>query len=394
MKTPKPKQGRHPEKKLTPVAVRSKGPGRHTDGNGLYLVVDPSGARRWVLRTVVHGTRKDIGLGPTSLVSLAEAREKARTLRKVAREDGDPIAIRDKDKLAVPTFSEAARAVHKARAGSWKNEKHAAQWISTLETYAFPVIGTMRVNVIESPDILRVLAPIWLTKAETAKRVRQRMSAVFDWAKAAGHRSNGNPVEGIKNGLPDQPTQDEHHAALPYVQVPAFIKRLHSAPVGTSVRLAFEFLILTATRTNETLRAKLSEIDGNIWTIPKEKTKTKKREHRVPLSPRCLEIIIEAKAHAQALGSEYLFPGRKGPLSQMVLLMALRRMKVDVTAHGFRSSFRDWTSEETSFPRDVCEMALAHTIGDKTEAAYRRGDLFEKRRLLMAEWSEYVGGGK
>lgn len=386
------KTGRHPEKALTAVQVRTKEPGRHADGNGLYLVVDDSGARRWVLRTMVHGKRRDIGLGGASLVSLAEARQKAIDLRKAAREGGDPIKVRDKDKKHAPTFAEAARTVHKAHAASWKNPKHAAQWITSLEQYAFPLIGSAPINLIDGPDVLRVLNPIWLAKPETARRVSQRMGAIFDWAKASGHRTGENPVAGIKNALAKQPTRDEHHAALPYAEVPDFLDRLREALVGESTRLAFEWLILTATRTNEVIPAKWDEISGDVWTIPAERMKAG-REHRVPLPPRCLEILKAAK---ELRHGEYIFPGRnpKKPLSSMVFLMALRRMAIDVTAHGFRSSFRDWASEETNFPRDVCEMALAHAIGDKTEAAYRRGDLFEKRRRLMAEWAAFAEGGK
>jgi integrase len=386
------RHGRHPEKALSAVQVRQiKAAGRYADGNGLYLIVDPSGARRWVLRTVVKGRRRDIGLGGVSLVSLSEAREKAGSYRKVAREGGDPIAEKLKTEVPIPTFSAAAEQVFEEHKGSWRNDKHAAQWITTLRTYAFPVIGSRPVDQIEAPDILRVLGPIWLTKPETARRVRQRMATVLDWAKVAGFRAGENPVHGVTKGLPKQAGKDDHHAALAYGDVPAFIAGLSQADVSEVVRLAFEFLILTASRTNEVLGMKWAEVDeaGRTWAVPAERMKAK-RVHRVPLSPRCMEILDRAK---QLWGkSTFIFPGRSGdkPLSNMVFLMALRRMNLQATAHGFRSSFRDWAAEQTSFPREVCEMALAHVVENRVEAAYRRSDLFEKRRELMDCWAIYV----
>lgn len=383
------RKGQHPHRALSAVRVNSiKAPGRYADGNGLYLLVDPSGAKRWILRTVVRGRgRTDIGLGGLSLTSLAEARDKAATLRKVARAGNDPILERRRA-VAAPTFEEAARKVHAEHAATWKNEKHADQWINTLEEYAFPILGSRPVNLIDTPDVLKVLAAIWLTKPETARRVRQRINVVLDWAKAAGHRTGDNPVAGVAKALPKQANGVTHHAATLYAEVPAFITKLRACDAQEPVRLAFEFLILTATRTSEVLAATWAEINGETWTIPAARMKAK-REHRVPLSPRCLAILKRAK---ELGGDGFIFPGRtKGkPLSNMAFLMTLRRLGVDTTAHGFRSSFRDWTAERTNFPRDVCEMALAHTVQDKTEAAYRRGDLFDKRRELMASWAAYA----
>jgi integrase len=381
--------GRHPHHALNAVKVRSiKKPRRHGDGNGLYPLVDESGAKRWILRTVIHNRRTDIGLGGLSLVSLAEAREEATRLRKIARDGGDPIAERRKARSTAPTFQEAARSVHAAHAANWRNEKHAAQWISTLEEYVFAVFGSYRVDQVDTPEVLRALSPIWLTKPETARRVRQRIGVVLDWAKAAGHRGGDNPVHSVTKGLPKQNGKEEHHAALQYVKVHGFIETLRTIEAGTSAKLAFEFLILTATRTSEVLLAKWDEIDEEAaaWTIPPVRMKSG-REHRVPLSPRALQVIKATKK----LGGEYIFPGRTPdkPLSNMVFLMMLRRMGVDTTAHGFRSSFRDWSSEHTNYPREVCEAALAHVVKDKTEAAYRRGDLFEKRRQLMDEWARH-----
>ncbi len=384
--------GRHVERALTAVTIRSLSkPGRYADGNGLYLEVDASGAKRWLLRTVVQGKRRDIGLGGLSLTSLAEARDKALALRKLAREGGDPLVERRRARRPVPTFAEAAEQVHAEHRAAWTNGKHVEQWITTLRRYANPVLGDLRVDQIDTPAVLRALAPIWLTKPETARRVRQRIGTVLDWAKAAGHRTGDNPVEGVLRGLPRQTDRDQHHAALPYPEVPAFVTRLRSGEAAEGSRLAFELLILTAARTGEVLGATWDEIDiaKALWTIPARRMKAG-REHRVPLSPRCLEILARARELAGA--GPYVFPSRslKRPLSNMVFLMLLRRMGLTVTAHGFRSAFRDWASEQTSVPREVCEMALAHAVGDKTEAAYRRGDLLEKRRELMNAWAAFA----
>ena len=386
-------KGRHPEKALTPVQVRAlKTPGRHADGHGLYLVVDPSGAKRWLLRIVVQGKRRDIGLGGAGLVSLAEAREKALAYRKTARDGGDPLAERRRVQVTIPTFAEAAETVHAEHKATWRNSKHAAQWINTLRTYANPHFGTKRVDQIETPDVLRALAPIWLTKSETASRVRQRIGTVLDWAKAAGHRSGDNPVDGVTRGLPKQGDREEHHAALPYAEVPTFVARLRAmSGQGEVGRLAFEFLILTAARTGEVLGAQWSEIDDAeaLWTVPASRMKAG-REHRVPLSGQACEVLKRVKVLAG--NSSLIFPGRSGTksLSNMAFLMALRRMKVPITAHGFRSSFRDWAAEATTLPREVAEMALAHTIENRVEAAYRRGDLLAKRRELMEQWTTFL----
>lgn len=385
------KAGKHPEKALTAVKVRALTvSGRYADGNGLYLVVDPSGAKRWVLRTVVKGKRCDIGLGGLSLVSLAEAREEAAKLRKIARTNGDPLAERQAARRIIPTFEEAARQVHREHTPSWRNPKHADQWINTLADYAFPEFGAKRVDAIDTGDVKSALMAIWHAKPETARRVRQRINMVFDWCKASGLRAGDNPCDGLGKLLPKQTDRGQHHAAMPYAGVPDFILKLGASDAGEIARLAFEFLILTAARTGEVVAARRSELDINagVWTIPADRMKAK-REHRVPLAPRCLEII--ERAEQLAGDSEYLFPGRSAgkPLSNMAFLMTLRRMNLNVTAHGFRSSFRDWAAERTNTSRDVCEAALAHGIKDKTEAAYNRTDLFEKRRSLMAAWAAF-----
>jgi len=386
----------HPHHALTAVQVRQlKKPGRHADGNGLYLVVESTGAKRWVLRTIVRGRRRDIGLGSAKLVPLAEARETAATYRKTARAGGDPIAEHRNARMEAPTFAEAARLVHEQHARAWRNSKHAAQWINTLANYVFPHFGPRRVDEVEQADVLRALAPIWLAKPETARRVRQRIRAVFDWAKGAGHRLCDNPVDGVARALPRQNDRVVHHAAMPYDQVSAFVAAIRTSRVSEVTQLAFELLVLTGTRTSEIIGARWEEFDlkNGIWTIPAARMKSK-REHRVPLARRAVEIV--ARATQLAAGSEFVFPGRSArqPLSNMVFLKALERMEFDVTAHGFRSAFRDWAAEQTNFPREVCEAALAHTIKDKTEAAYQRGDLLEKRRELMMAWSEYVEFGQ
>ncbi|WP_347341664.1 tyrosine-type recombinase/integrase [Bradyrhizobium uaiense] len=374
------------------VQIRAlKKPGRYADGNGLYLKVAESGAKRWELRTVVRGKRCDIGLGGLKLVSLAEAREEAQKYRKMARDDGDPLAEKRRARRVMPTFKQAAEAVHKEHAKAWKNAKHGDQWINTLKAYAYPAFGDRRIDQIDTPEILKALSPIWLTKQETARRVRQRIGTVLDWAKAAGHRTGNNPVEEISKALPRQSERKSHHAALPYIEVTAFLQQLKEEGEPTKATLAFEFLVLTAARTNEVLEARWAEIDLEqaAWTVPASRMKAA-REHRVPLAPRCIELLRHAKQ--LAAGSELVFPGRSNdkPMSNMVLLMIMRRMKSTYTVHGFRSAFRDWASERTNFAREICEAALAHIVKDKTEAAYRRGDLFEKRRELMATWAAYV----
>jgi integrase len=386
---------KHPDKALTVVGIKAlKTPGRYADGNGLYLKVSRSGAKRWELRTVVRGKRCDIGLGGLKVVTLAEAREEARKYRAIARNEGDPLAEKRRARKVVPTFRVAAETVHKEHAEAWKNAKHGDQWINTLKTYAHPALGDRRVDQIDTPEILKVLLPIWLTKQETARRVRQRIGTVLDWAKAAGFRAGSNPVSEISKALPRQSDRKGHHAALPYIEVPAFVQKLHGAE-ATIPDLAFEFLILTAARTGEVIEAKWDEIDIEqaAWTVPAGRMKAG-REHRVPLPPRCVELLKQAKL--LAAGSEFLFPGRSGkkPLSNMALLMTMRRMKSDATVHGFRSAFRDWASERTTFAREICEAALAHIVKDKTEAAYRRGDLFEKRRELMATWAAFVAAAE
>ena len=384
--------GRHPHKALTARTVSTTTEaGRYADGGGLYLLVAPGGSKSWMLRTVVKGRRCDIGLGSVELVSLADGREEARRLRRIARAGGDPLAERRQERRAVPSFEDAATAVHTAHAASFKNEKHRKQWLSSLAE-VFKAFGAKRVDAITSADILAALSPNWLKRPETSRRVLQRVRAVFEWCKAQGYCVGDNPTQGLTKVLPKQRAAKGHHAALPYQELPAFVQVLREADAGEVVKLAFEFTILCASRTSETLNATWVEIDveAKTWTIPGNRMKAGV-EHRVPLSPRCIKILQQAKALSD--GGLYVFPGRspKKPLSNMVFLMALRRMeRRDMTAHGFRSTFRDWAAERTNVPRAVCEAALAHTLRDKTEAAYNRTDLFDRRRDLMATWSKFA----
>ena len=384
--------GRHPHKALTARTVSTTSePGRYADGGGLYLLAAPGGSKSWMLRTVVKGRRCDIGLGSVELLSLADAREDARRLRRIARAGGDPLAERRQERRAVPTFEAAATDVHAAHAASFKNEKHRKQWLSSLGV-VFSAFGSKRVDAITSADILAALGPQWLRRPETSRRVLQRVRVVFEWCKAQGYCVGDNPIQGVTKVLPKQRAAKGHHAALPYQALPAFLHALKEADSGELVKLAFEFTILCAARTAETLNATWAEIDleAKTWTIPGNRMKAGS-EHRVPLSPRCVKILERAKTLSDS--GPYVFPGRspKTPLSNMVFLMALRRMKrAGLTTHGFRSTFRDWAAERTNVPRAVCESALAHTLRDKTEAAYNRTDLFDRRRDLMASWSRFA----
>lgn len=387
-------RGRHPHQRFTAVSIKAKKtPGRYADGQGLYLVVDDSGAKRWIWRGRIHGKRSDLGLGSVHLVSLTEARAHALNLRRQARSGEDPKRERQREQKVIPTFRAAALAVHAEHGPTFKNAKHRAQWISTLETYAFPVIGDRPVNAIESGDILTVLNPIWIEKPETARRVKQRLKLVFEWAKAKQFFSGNNPTDGLTKVLPKHKGDKQHHAALPYRDVPAFVTALQTEPdISSSIRLGLEFLILTATRTNEVQLATWAEVDldTKTWTIPAARMKSG-RAHAVPLCDRAVEIL-EAASSLRGKGS-WLFPGQKPgkPLSNMTFLKAARRLtKATLTTHGFRSSFRDWAAEKTNIPRDVCEAALAHTLKDKTEAAYKRTALFDKRRELMDLWAHFA----
>lgn len=387
----KPK-GRHREKSLTAAAVRSlNGAGFYGDGNGLYLKVDPSGSKRWIQRLVIHGKRRDVGLGSASLVTLADARETALQNRKLARSGGDPIATRKRD-AAVMTFEAAAQRVHDLHLPTWRNAKHGNQWINTLREYVLPHFGKKRLDAINSADVLSALSPIWNSRPETARRVKQRIGTVMKWAIAQGWRAD-NPAEAIAKALPKHDrSKVKHQTALPYGEVASALRRVRDSDASTSSKLALEFLVLTATRSGETRGALWDEVDFDkaVWTIPAERMKAK-RAHRVPLSQPCMETLKLAKP-LKSETSNFLFPGTVSgkPLSDTTLSKLLKELGINAVPHGFRSSFRDWAGEQTNFPREVCEFALAHVIKDKAEAAYARSDLFSKRRSLMDAWAEYL----
>ncbi|WP_281859137.1 tyrosine-type recombinase/integrase [Litoreibacter halocynthiae] len=384
------KSGKHPEKALSAVFVRTViEQGKYNDGHGLFLKVEASGSKRWIQRIVIRGKRTEMGLGSASLVSLAEARETALENRKLARQGGDPLKAK-KEAQAVLTFDEAARKVHEIHTPTWRNAKHAAQFLSTLETYTFPRIGRLRVTDVTTADVLAVLQPIWLEKPETARRVRQRIGTVMKWAVANGWRQD-NPAQSIAQALPKQTKKQEHRKSLPYSEVGDFIRVMQGSKAGDFTKLALELVILTASRSGEVRLADWSEFDleAAIWTRPAERMKSGK-EHRVPLSGRAIEILREAKA--LGTGEGLVFPGTVvgKPLSDMTLTKLVKELGYDVHVHGFRTSFKTWAQEQTNSPRDVSEAALAHVVKDKAEAAYARSDFMGKRRKLMRQWEQFL----
>lgn len=383
--------------KLNPLQVKNlKEPGRYSDGDGLLLEVRPGGSKSWIARLQANGKRRDYGLGSFKDISLTEAREKARDYRKKLRAGIDPLAAKRKALVQIPTFRAAAKAVHAEHKGSWRNGKHGAQWLATLESYAFPHFGDFPVDQVDIGNVRDSLAEIWLTKPETARRVRQRIGTVLDYAHGKGWRPHAFGMPAVNKSLPKQPPKIGHFEAMPYARVPEFCHTIKSRlSMG---RLALEALILTATRSGEVRGARWSELDLDkaTWTIPAERTKTGKRTgkpHVVPLSPAAVAVFRRAKA-LRIEGSELVFYGSKRgkPLSDMTLLKVLRDLKEPYTVHGFRSAFRDWVAEQTSFSGEVAEAALAHTIPNKVEAAYRRTDFLEKRRKLMEAWGAYCTG--
>lgn len=366
-------------------------PGRYGDGDGLYLHVRPGGSRQWLLRVTVRGSRRDIGLGSAELVTLAQAREKALQMRRDAKQGIDPVAARRKE-VGIPTYEEAARKVWEERRGTWKNPKHAAQWMSTQQTYVFPFIGGLSVNTVTSADVLKLLQPIWNAKEETARRVRQRMNMVFEWAKVAGYNDGDNPLQGIERALPKQKHAVRHQAAMQWKDVPSFYRELAERHEDTISAKALRLLILTALRSSEVRLAKWAEFDLQeaLWTVPADRMKMV-REHRVPLTDEAIRLLLTCQDN----GSAFVFPGPKPerPLSENAFAQLTRRMgKIGFTTHGFRSSFRDWSSETTAEAREVAEAALAHAVGDRTEQAYARSDLFKRRQKLMKKWTDFVAG--
>lgn len=388
-------------RELAPIEVqRLTKPGLHAVGgvSGLYMQVLPSGARTWVLRAVVADKRRDMGLGGFPDVTLAMAREKAREAREKIAKGVDPIAERAATRSmlaasqnAALTFEASARQFIGAKSAEWKNAKHAQQWGNTLEAYAYPVIGKIAVGDVALPHVLKILEPIWTSKTETASRLRGRIESVLDWATVRGYRTGENPArwKGHLDKIlpaPGKVSKVEHHEAVAVEAIGAFLHALRGKE-GMAAK-ALEFLIFTATRSGEVRGATWSEIDleGRTWTIPPERMKGKK-EHRVPLSDQALTLLAGLPRFA---GTDLVFPSpRNKVMSDMTLTAVMRRMEREEVPHGFRSTFRDWAAERTNYPREVAEMALAHIIGDKVEAAYRRGDLFEKRARMMADWASF-----
>ncbi len=389
-------------RELTALEVsRLDTPGHHAVGGvaGLYLYVNDASARSWVLRVMVGLKRRHIGLGGYPTVTLSQAKEAARQLRNDVSKGIDPIQQRKEEasrlraqQASAITFERAAEGYLDTHGDSWKNTKHRAQWANTLTTYAYPLIGKLLVRDIEVEHVLAVLTPIWKIKNETASRVRGRIESVLDWASARNYRSRDNPArwKGLLDKLLPAPSRVkvvEHYKAMPIDEVPGFVARLRMQD-GIAA-LALEFAILCASRSGEVRGARWSEIDmkARLWTIPKERMKAGK-EHRVPLNAQAMEILVSVP-NTDPAGLVFAAP-KGGPLSDMTLTALMRRMKADAVPHGFRSTFRDWVSERTSFPRELAEQALAHAIESKVEAAYRRGDALEKRRIMMDQWGGFL----
>ncbi len=392
--------------RLSSIALPKKGPGLHPDGGGLYLQVK-SGGRSWVFRFMLDRKARYMGLGPFPAVSLAEARENAEGCRKLLRDGVDPIDARLQRRQAVRleaaqslTFEACAKQYIEAHKAGWRNAKHAAQWDSTLETYAFPVFGSFPVQVIDARLVRKALDPIWREKPETASRLRQRIEAVLDWAKALGYRKGDNPARWrghLDKVLPKRSKVRavKHHDAMSYAALPEFFRAL--ADRDTVSAKALVFTILTAVRSGETRGATLGEIDRDnaVWTIPGQRTKSG-REHRVPLTDEALSVL-DGLDHLGDDPDAPLFPNSRGkPLSDTAMRKYLQQdlNQPEVTVHGFRSSFRDWAAERTNFPREIAEAALAHVLRDKTEAAYQRGDMLDRRRKLMAAWAKFCASGE
>ncbi len=385
-------RGQHPLNALTPAFVRNVNrSGRYCDGQGLYLDVRPTGSRGWIQRLTIRGRRTELGLGGFPLVSLKEAREKAFANRKLAREGGDPRAEKRRAE-SMPTFADASRTVWKQLRPGWRSPLHARLWLGSLERHVFPHIGKMAIAEVTSADVIGILAPIWHEKAPTARKLRQRIRAVLEWAVAMDLRPD-NPCDRIGPVLGAQGNSVRHMRALPHGEVASALRTVRASKARPVTKLAFEYLVLTATRSGEVRGAVWTEIDRDegVWTIPAGRTKGN-REHRVPLSRSALEILKEAKVLGR--GNRLVFPRVGGkPIGNTAMSELLRGLRIAAVPHGFRSSFRDWAAEETDHPREVAEAALAHKVRNPIEAAYRRTDLFERRRVLMEDWASYLAGG-
>ena len=362
--------------------------GKYYDQHGLFLHVRPSGAKKRLQRYTFQGRRREIGLGSAKIVSVATARRNAHQNLVLVSEGIDPIEDKKQDSV-IPKFEVAARKVYEDNRPTWRNAKHAAQFITTLETYAFPVIGSMSVKEINSSHILRILSPIWVTKAETAKRVRQRLSTVFKYCVAQQWRTDDPANIAIVEALPNPKRKVQHRKSISYNDVSRFLETVSISSAGRSTKLGLEFLILTAARSGEVRNACWDEINGSLWTIPAERMKAGVA-HRVPLPSRCMQILEEAKTIGQ--GSGFIFEGTKPnkPLSENTFNKLMKELGLEVHAHGFRTSFRTWTQEKTNYPREIAEAALAHSLRDKAEAAYARSDLLEKRAEMMEAWAQFI----
>ena len=377
--------------KLTAAGVKAlTDRGRYSDGDGLYLNIAKGGSKSWILRITIDGRRRDLGLGSLKVVSLADARNRAHDKRVVVAQGRDPIAEKRRGKI--PTFSDAAMAVHKAHLPQWRNPKHAAQWIRTLENHAMPTIGAMPVDRIQRKDVLDVLGPIWSTKPETARRVRQRIRKTLAWCQAHGHIESNAAGEAIDAALPSMRRRKRHYRSLHYLEVPEALKVVDASKASDASKLCLRFVVLTAARPGEARGARWSEIDmgDRTWTLPAERMKAG-IEHRVPLSDAALDVLDAAKTLYD--GSDLVFPSSRKPhhqLSNVTLHKILKDHDLDSTVHGFRSSFRTWALERTDAPWAVAEAALAHRLGDSTEQAYVRSDLLELRRPLMQAWADYL----
>ena len=369
-----------------------KEPGRYSDSGGLHLFISKAGRKSWVLRITIDGRRRDIGLGGYPSVSLALAREKAADNRAAIAEGRDPVA--EKHAPTMPIFKEAARAVHEANKPRWRNARHMSSWMKTLERHVMPKLGGTPLDRIGRGEVLRVLTPIWTTRPETARRVRQRMRTIFRWAMAHGFMESNPAGEAIDGALPPMPKVKAHFRALPYQEVGTALQTVDESQASLAAKLCFRFLVLTAARSGEARGATWDEVDlqDRVWRIPSERMKAG-TEHRVPLSRQAIEVLTEASVLRDE--SDLVFPSstkKSSPLSDMTLTKILRSVGLSAraTVHGFRSSFKNWTLEQTDMPWAVSEAALAHILGNSTEQAYARSDLFERRRELMQMWADYV----
>ena len=378
----------HAGKLKAKFVERATKPGKYTDGHGLMLWIQPSGSRQWVQRIVIQGKRRDMGLGGFPLVTLESARDMAIENRRIARAGGDP--RHQTSAVKVPTFADATRTVHAIHAPSWRNEKQRQQWIDEVSRIVWPAVGHLPVDAITTAQLTDVFKPIWLTKPVIANRVRQRTEKIMDWSVSQGYRPDNPANSPLKANLPKQP-KGEHHTALPHTEVAGALDAVRNSTSGESAKLAFEFLVLTATRKSETLEARWSEIDleARTWSIPASRMKAG-REHRVPLSTRAIELLARARDLSPNNRTGLVFVSARGnALDGNTLNKMLAKVGVKASPHGFRATFKSWCMD-TGQDHAVTEFALAHTLANQTEAAYVRSDLFERRRALMADWSAFL----